>query len=126
MPLVPRPGVVHLNVGRDRQGRRQEFGLLLVKGVLSLGQDAAEFAGRNVNAQLLQLFQQQRLSHVLVVVLVQDETDQVRSEVAAGQNIGGEGSHHAVPIGGHPVFAAVADDAGLELPDPERRSPRSP
>ena len=114
VPLVPRPGVVHLNVGRDRQGRRQEFGLLLVKGVLSLGQDAAEFAGRDVDAQLVQLFQQQRLGHVLVVVLVEDETDQVRSEVAAGQNIGGEGGHQALPIGGQPAFAAVADDAGLE------------
>ena len=45
VPLVPRPGVVHLSVGRDRQGRRQEFGLLLVKDVLSLGEDPAEFAG---------------------------------------------------------------------------------
>ena len=90
MPLVPRPGVVHLDVGRDRQGRRQEFGLLLVKGVLPLGEDAAEFAGGDVDAQLVQLFQEQRLGDVLVVVLVEDEADQVGSEVAAGQDIGGE------------------------------------
>ena len=70
---------------------------------------------RDVNAHLLQLFQQQRLGHVLVVVLVEDVTDQIRSEMAAGQNIGGERSHHVVPIGGQPVFAAVADDARLEF-----------
>ena len=54
------------------------------------------------------------MGHVLVVVLVQNETDQVRSEVAAGQNRGGEGGHQVLPIEGQPTFAAVEDDAGLE------------
>ena len=106
--------VVHLDVGRDRQGRRQEFGLLLVKGVLPLDEDAVEFAGGDVDAQLVQLFQEQRLGDVLMVVLVEDETDQVGSEVAAGQDIGREWGHQASAIGGQPAFAAVADDAGLE------------
>ena len=85
-----------------------------MKGVLPLGEDAAEFAGGDVDAQLVQLFQEQRLGHVLVVVLVEDETDQVGSEVAAGQDIGGEWGHQALAVGGQPAFAAVADDAGLE------------
>jgi hypothetical protein len=114
VPPVPRPGVVHLDVGRDRQGRRQEFGLLLVEGVLPLGEDAAELAGGDVDAQLAQLLQEQRLGHVLMVVLVEDETDQVGSEVAAGQDVGGERSHHTLPTGGQPAFAAIADDAWLE------------
>ena len=87
---MPRPGFVDLDVGRDRQGRRQEFGLLLVIAVLPLGEDAAEFAGGDIDAQLVQLLQEQRLGDVLVVVLVEDETDQVRSVVAAGHDIGGE------------------------------------
>ncbi len=75
VPLVPRPRVIHLDVGRDRQGRRQEFGLFPVEGVLPLSQDAAELARRDVDAHLAQLFQQQRLSHMLVVVLVQNVAD---------------------------------------------------
>jgi hypothetical protein len=51
---------------------------------------------------------------VLVVVLVEDETDEVRSEMAAGQDLGGERGHQVLPIGGQPVFPAVEDDAGLE------------
>ena len=93
------PGVVHLDVGRDRQGRRQQFGLLLVEGVLPLGQDAAEFAGGDVDAQLVQLFPEQRLGDVLVVVLVEDEADQVGSEVAAGDDLGGEGATRLWPSG---------------------------
>ena len=113
MPLVPRPGVVHLDVGRDRQGRRQEFGLLLVKDILPLGEDAIEFASGDVDAQLEQLLQEQRLGHVLMVVLVEDETDQLGSVVATGDDIGGEGCHQASTVGGQPVFTAVEDDAGL-------------
>ncbi len=114
VPLVPRPGVVHLDVVRDRQGRRQEFGLLLVEGLVPLGEDAVELAGGDVDAQLVQLFQEQRLGDVLVVVLVEDEADQVGSVVAAGQDLGGEWGHQACAVGGQPAFATVADDAGLE------------
>ena len=114
VPLVPRPGVVHLDVVRDRQGRRQEFGLLLVEGRVLLGEDAVEFAGGDVDAQLVQLFQEQRLGDVLVVVLVEDVTDQVRSVVAAGQDIGREWGDQACAVGGQPAFATVADDTGLE------------
>jgi hypothetical protein len=99
VPLVPCSSVVHLNIGGDRQTRRQEFGFLLVKDIFSLGQDATEFAGRDINAQLLQLFQQQGLGHMLVVVLVQDVSDQLRAEVAAGQNIGREGATMLCPSG---------------------------
>src|SRR3954451_15681390 len=85
-----------------------------MKGALPLGEDAAEFAGRDVDAQLVQLLQEQGLGHMLVMVLVEDETDQVGSEVAAGQDLGGQGGDEALPLGGQPTFAAVADDAGLE------------
>ena len=99
MPLVPGPGVVHLDVGRDRQGRRQEFGLLLVKGVLPLGQDAAELAGGDVDAQLVQLFPEQRLGDVLVVILVEDETDQVGPKWLPGRTSAGSGATRFWPSG---------------------------
>ena len=85
-----------------------------MEGVLALGEDATEFTGGNVDAQLVQLLQEQRLGHVLMVILVEDETDQVGTVVAAGQDIGGEWGHHALPIGSQPAFAAIADDAGLK------------
>ena len=112
--LVPRPGIIHLHVGRDRQGRRQQLGLLLVEGLGLLGEDAAELAGGDVDAQLVQLLQEQRLGHVLVVILVQDEADQVRPEVAAGQDVGGQGGDQGSAVGGLPAFAAVAGDLGPE------------
>jgi hypothetical protein len=49
-----------------------------------------------------------------MVVLVEDETDQVRSEVAAGGDIRGERGDPVAAVGSHPAFAAVEDDARLE------------
>ena len=111
---MPRPGVVDLDVGRDRQRRRQKFGLLLVEAGLPLGEDAAELAGGDVEAQLPQLFQKQRLGDVLVVMLVEDETDQIRPEMAAGRDVDRQRSHHASSVGGQPALAAVADDPRRE------------
>ena len=48
------------------------------------------------------------------MILVQDETNQIRSEVATRQNICRKGGDHALPIVGQPVFAVVADDARLK------------
>ena len=112
--LVPRPRVVDLDVSRDLQARRQQLVLLLVEGVLLLGQDAAELAGGDVDAQLEQLLQEQRLGDVLVVILVEDETDQVGPEVAAGDDVGGQRGDQGMAVGGLPTFAAVAGDPGAE------------
>jgi hypothetical protein len=49
-----------------------------------------------------------------MVVLVEDETDQVGSEVAAVHHLGGEWGHQVLAIAGLPAFPAVADDARLE------------
>jgi hypothetical protein len=62
-----------------------------VKAVLLLGQDAVELSGGDVDAQLVQLFQEQWLGDVLVVILRDDETDQGRSEVALGSDTFGRG-----------------------------------
>jgi len=47
-----------------------------VKNVLLLGQDAVELSGGDIDAQLVQLFQEQWLGDVPVVILIDDETDQ--------------------------------------------------
>ena len=116
-PLCPwclAPVVVHLHVGRDRQPSGQEFGLLLVKGVLRFGQDPAELAGGDVDAQLVQLFPKQRLCDVLVVILMDDERDQRRSKVAVGSDVGRQFGHHVLAVGGLPAFAAITDDPGAD------------
>ena len=82
--------------------------------LLLLGQDAAELAGGDVDAQLEQLFQEQRLGDVLVVILVEDEADQVGPEVAAGDDVGRQGGDQGLAVGGLPTFAAVAGDLGAD------------
>jgi hypothetical protein len=112
--LVPRPRVVDLDVSRDLQTRRQQLVLLPVERLLLLSQDPAELAGGDRDAQLEQLLQEQRLGDVLVVILVEDETDQVRPEVAAGDDVVRQGGDQGLAVGGLPAFAAVAGDLGAE------------
>jgi len=72
LPLVPRPRIVHADVRRRLQAGGQQLLLLLVEGVPALGQEVVELADRDVQSQLPQLLQQQRLGDPLVVVLMQD------------------------------------------------------
>ena len=66
------------------QSRRQQLGLLLMKDLLVFGEDVVDLAGRDDDAALGQLVLKQRLSDVVVMILVQDMTDEHRSEVLAG------------------------------------------
>src|SRR5208337_3862540 len=97
------------------QPRQQHFGLLVVKDVLLLGQDAVELSGGDVDAQLVQLFQEQWLGDVLVVILIDDETDQGRSEVAPGSDTFGQWGHQVPAVGTPPAFAAVTGDPRADL-----------
>ena len=108
--LVSGSRVIDLNVGRDRQPGGQEFGLLLVKGVLPFGQDSAELTGGDVDAQLVQLFPKQRLRDMLMMILMDDERDQRRSEVTVGQDIGRQFGDPVLAVGSQPAFATVTDD----------------
>lgn len=115
VPLVPGSRVVHLHVAGDLQPRQQHFGLLVVKDVLLLGQDAVELSGEDVDAQVVQLFQEQWLGDVLVVILRDDETDQGRSEVALGSDTFGQWGHQVAAVGTPPAFAAVTGDPRADL-----------
>ena len=85
-----------------------------MKGVLPFGQDPAELAGGDVDAQLVQLFPKQRLCDVLVVILMDDERDQRRSKVAVGSDVGWQFGHQVLAVGGLPAFAAITDDLGAD------------
>jgi hypothetical protein len=106
--------VIDLDVGRDLRTRGQEFGLLLMKGVLAFGQDPAQLAGGDVDAPPVQLFPKQRPCDVLVAVLMNDERDQCRPEVAVRSDVSGQFGHRVLAAGGLPAFAAITDDPGAD------------
>ena len=81
LALMACPSVVGADVRRNRQGCRQQLGLLLVKMLFVFGQDAVELARRNIDAVFPQLLQQQRLRDHRLVILVQDVGDQARTKV---------------------------------------------
>ena len=59
-----------------------------------------ELSGGDVDAQLVQLFQEQWLGDVLVVILMDDETDQGRSEKRLlGRTPSGSGATRFRPSG---------------------------
>jgi hypothetical protein len=94
-----RPRTYTLDVGRDLQCSLQPLIFLLVERAGLLGEDEAELAGRDVDPELVQQFPRRRLSDVLVVVLVDDETDQIGPEVAAGEDLGGKVATRVWPFG---------------------------
>jgi len=106
--------VVGVDVRGGCQASREQLFLLLVEGVLALGQDAVELPAGDVDAQLAHLFQQQRLGDVLVVVLVEDEAEQIGAEMAARDGVVGETGHDGLAVGQEPTFAAVTDVVGLD------------
>ena len=80
--------------------------------VLVLRQDAIDLTGGDVDAQVEQLFEQQWLGDVAVVILVEDVALQDGSEVTAGQDIGGQRGQQGLALGGQDAFAQVAGDLG--------------
>jgi hypothetical protein len=98
---VPRPGVVRTDVRRFRQGGGQQLVLFPVKAVFVRGEEAVQLAGRDVDAVLPQLRQQQRLRDLRLVVLVEDVGDQVGPEVATldRQDARGERRQHRAAAG---------------------------
>jgi hypothetical protein len=63
--------VVCLEITGDLQPRFQHLGLLLVKALLVLRQQVAQLASRDLDPEFVQWLQQQRLGHVLMMMLVQ-------------------------------------------------------
>ena len=87
LALVSRPGVVHVHVARHFQPSAQDLVLLGVKTIVPFGDDAVDLSCRDVDPQLPQLLQNQRLGHVCVMVLIEDKADQGEVEVAAAKGL---------------------------------------
>ncbi len=82
--------------------------------VLGFGQNPTDLASGDVDAHLKQLLHQQGLGNVLVVILVDDETDQVRSKMTMVLDVVGQWGYQVLAVGTLPAFAAVTDHPRLE------------
>jgi len=80
---MARPGIVHRDVATDRQAGHQQLVLLREKSRVGAAEQRVDLSHRDVDAPLAQLFVQQRLGDVAVVVLVERVAAKLRPEVSA-------------------------------------------
>lgn len=110
-PVMPRPGVVHVQIPGNRDAGPEDFLLLGVEGVLALQEDSGNLAQGNVAANLAKLLPDRRLRRVDVVVLAQNEAAELDAEVP---------SVEFRRKTAHDVFAVGRFVAGQPVPDVER------
>ena len=82
---MARPGIVHREVATDLQAGHQQLVLLLEKTRIGAAEQRVDLSHRDVDAPLAQLFVQQRLGDVAVVVLVERVAAKLRPEVSAAE-----------------------------------------
>ena len=83
-----------------------------MKDLLVFNEDVVDLACGDDDASLGQLVLQQRLRDVVVMILVQDITDEHWTEVLAGQHVGGQRRQQALTVGRDDAFAEIAGDLG--------------
>ena len=79
--------MIGLQVRRHLTGGRQQAVFLLMKHVMAFGQQPADLAGGNVDAEFEQLLVQQRLSDVVVKMLIQHVLPQRGAEMPGPDNV---------------------------------------
>jgi hypothetical protein len=84
-----------------------------MKDLLAFGEDAVDFTSRDQDATLSQLLVQQRLGDVVVVILIQDVTDEFRSEVPARHYLGGQRRQQALAVGCEDPFTQITRDLAM-------------
>ena len=103
-------------VDRQRRGAGKAGGQdLLLLGVerrLALGQEIAQRGQRHLDAEGMQLGEQLRLGHIALVVLLQHEANQVRSEMA--DNAGRQRRRHQRAVGRAIARAMIARNVRLQ------------
>ena len=68
---MPGRGVVGVQIGRNLACRRQQAVLLLMEGLMTFAEQTVDLPGRDLHTELAQFLKQQRLSHLVVVMLIQ-------------------------------------------------------
>jgi hypothetical protein len=74
LSLMASPRVICVNIAGQWQSITQQIAFFLVKHVKVFGQHLAELTTEDINTEIMQLFQQQTLSDMLMMVLIQDKT----------------------------------------------------
>jgi hypothetical protein len=115
LALMARPRVVHMNVPAALQPRLQQRVLLAMELAMAVGDQRAELPGRDIDLPLPQLLKQERLRHMRMVVLVQDEGAQLRAEMHT-TDLGRQLADQAHALGGDPALQPIP---GVVHPDPE-------
>lgn len=81
--FVSGASVVHIDIGRDLKTGGKDFIFFLVKTVLAFNQQIVQIPRRYINSHLMQLFQQERLGDMAVVILIKAKPDQSWTKVLA-------------------------------------------
>jgi hypothetical protein len=115
LALVGRAGVVDRDGRTDFQARFEQAGLLGREGLLARRQQGIDLTERDVEAPFAQLLVQLRLRDVAVVVLVQNEGTQARTEMQSTQ-LRRAGRREYPAVRGRPPFE---QEAGVVRPDPQ-------
>ena len=105
---VARTGVIDVDISAGGEPCGQELVLLVVERVVIVDEEAVELTRGDIDAPLVELAQQQRLSDALVVV--DDVADKRRAEVGVVQ-MRGQLPDEALAVGG---FIARESVAGVE------------
>src|SRR5947209_14583235 len=85
-----------------------------MKSLVAFGEEAAELASGDVDPQFVQLFEQQRLGDVAVVMLVEQVGDEGGAEMLPRQDGGGQGGEQRAAVGQEDAFTQVAGDRAVE------------
>ena len=104
---VARTGVIDVDISAGGEPCGQELVLLVVERVVIVDEEAVELTRGDIDAPLVELAQQQRLSDALVVVLVDDVADKRRAEVGVVQ-MRGQLPDEALAVGGLIARESVA------------------
>lgn len=100
------PGVIHRDEVADRQSSHQQLIFLSQESRLTRTQQRIDLATRNIDTPFAELFAQQRLSHLAVVMLVENVAAQYRTEVLTAQRRR-QLPDHALTLGRAPVFQTI-------------------
>ncbi len=104
--LMPGTGIIHADPATDRQGGGEQLVLLGQERAGVTGEQGVDLSHGDVDAPLAQLFVQQRLGDLTVMVLVEHVAAQIGTEVTAIQ-IARQRPDESLPVRGLPHFQAI-------------------
>lgn len=112
-PVMTSAGIVHVDERGDLEAHGEDFILFLMEAILVLGKNRAELTRGNLDPPFLQLFEQEGLCDMTLIVLIQDEALQGWREMAL--DLRWQLAHDVASIRSLPTFEEVADIVRFDL-----------